>query len=137
MHNEAKESAVSEIIGVILVVSLTVIMAGIIGAYLFGYIDSGIVVSHIITLTARQVSPSVIEVTYRGGPDYANLQNLTITWPSGTQQYVPFPKIGDIYRATNYGPPYNVTPGDDRVVVVGHFPHGATQMSQVVLDTKV
>jgi hypothetical protein len=134
MDNEAKESAVSEVIGVILVVALTVIMAAIIAAYMFGMMDNTGMSTHIIALTAQQVSPSLIEVTYRGGPDQGILQNLTITWPSGARQFVPFPKIGDVYKATNIGPPYNVTSDKDRVLVVGHFPMGRTQ---VVLDATV
>jgi hypothetical protein len=135
MHNEAKESAVSEVVGVILVVALTVIMAGIIGAYAFGLMDAHGLTPHILAVTAQQATPSTIEVRYLGGPDYKSVENLTIVWPSGARQLVDFPKIGDVYRATNYGVPYNVTPGDyDHVIVVGHFNMGA---SQVVLDTRV
>ena len=134
MDNKAKESAVSEVVGVILVVALTVIMAAIIGAYVFGMMDSSGLSSHIVGITAKQVSPSLIEVTYQGGPDQKNLESLTIVWPSGTQQYVPFPKVGDVYQATNFVPPYNVTSGKDRVYVIGHF---AMNASQVILDPMV
>jgi archaeal type IV pilus assembly protein PilA len=135
MDNKAKESAVSEVVGVILVIALTVIMAGIIGAYVFGLMDTAGLSPHILSVTAHQASPSLIEVRYLGGPDYKSLENLTIVWPSGTRQLIPFPKIGDVYQATNYGPPLNVTPGDyDHVIVVGRFSMGA---SQVVLDTRV
>ena len=135
MNNEAKESAVSEVVGVILMVALTVIMAAIIGAYMFGMMDGHGFTPHILAFSAQQVSPSIIEVRYQGGPDYKSLENLTITWPSGVREFVPFPKIGDVYRATNYGTPWNVTTGDyDHIIVVGHFNMGA---SQVVLDTRV
>jgi hypothetical protein len=135
MNNEAKESAVSEVVGVILMVALTVIMAAIIGAYMFGMMDGHGFTPHIIALSAQQVSPSAIEVRYLGGPDHKILENITITWPSGTRQFVDFPKIGDVYRATNSGTPLNVTPGDyDHIIVVGHFNMGA---GQVVLDTRV
>jgi FlaG/FlaF family flagellin (archaellin) len=135
MNNEAKESAVSEVVGVILMVALTVIMAAIIGAYMFGMMDGHGLTPHILAVTAQQATPSTLEVRYMGGPDYKSLENLTITWPSGAQQLIDFPKIGDVYRATNYGVPYNATPGDyDHIIVVGHFNMGA---SQVVLDTRV
>ena len=135
MNNEAKESAVSEVVGVILMVALTVIMASIIGAYMFGMMDGHGLTPHIISFSAQQVSPSLIEVRYLGGPDYKNLENLTITWPSGARQLIDSPKIGDVYRATNYGAPFNATPGDyDHIIVVGHFNMGA---KQVVLDTRV
>jgi archaeal type IV pilus assembly protein PilA len=135
MDNEAKESAVSEVVGVILMVALTVIMAAIIGAYMFGMMDGHGLTPHILAFSAQQVSPSLIEVRYQGGPDYKSLENLTITWPSGAREFVPFPKIGDVYRARNYGTPWNVTTGDyDHIIVVGHFNMDA---SQVVLDTRV
>jgi FlaG/FlaF family flagellin (archaellin) len=135
MNNEAKESAVSEVVGVILMVALTVIMAAIIGAYVFGMMDGHGLTPHILAVTAQQATPSTLEVRYMGGPDYKSVENLTITWPSGARQLIDFPKIGDVYRATNYGAPYNATTGPyDHIIVVGHFNMGA---SQVVLDTRV
>ena len=133
MNTKEKESAVSEVIGVILVVGLTVIMAAIIAAYLMGMMN-GITLTRTVAVTVQQTSLSTIEVTYRGGPDHAILQNLSIIWPSGVRQWVDFPKIGQVYSATNYGPPLNVTAGRDHVVVSGYFQN---HMSQVVLDTFV
>ena len=136
MHNQAKESAVSEVVGVILVVALTVIMAAIIAAYAFGMLDNTGFTPHILAISAQQATPTLLEVRYMGGPDAKSLQNLSITWPSGAQEFVPFPQIGDVYRATNYGTPLNVTPGDyDHIIVTGQFlPLGS---GQVVLDTRV
>jgi len=94
MNNEAKESAVSEIIGVILMVALIVIMAAIVGAYMFGAMDTRYLAPHILSFSAQQVSPSVIEVRYLGGPAQKNLENLTIVWPSGAREFVSLPKIG-------------------------------------------
>ena len=92
MNNEAKESAVSEVVGVILMVALTVIMAAIIGAYMFGMMDGHGLTPHILAVTAQQASPSTLEVRYMGGPDYKSLENLTITWPSGARQLVDSPE---------------------------------------------
>lgn len=133
MHNKEKESAVSEVIGVILVVGLTVIMAAIIAAYLFGMMN-GIPLSRTVSVTVQQTTLSSIEVTYRGGPDQGSLQNLSIFWPSGTRERIDFPRVGQVYRATNVGVPLNVTAGKDHVVVTAFFPNNA---SQVVLDTFV
>lgn len=133
MHNKEKESAVSEVIGVILVVGLTVIMAAIIAAYLFGMM-TGIPLSRTVSVTVQQTTLSSIEVTYRGGPDQGSLQNLSIFWPSGTRERIDFPRVGQVYRATNVGVPLNVTAGKDHVVVTAFFPNNA---SQVVLDTFV
>jgi archaeal type IV pilus assembly protein PilA len=135
MYNPEKESAVSEVIGVILVVALTVIMASIIGAYMFGMMDNTGLEPRILAISANQPSPSYVEVRYMGGPDYRSLENLTITWPSGARQFVPLPKIGDTYRAMNYGVPYNATPGGyDHIIVTGYF---SLDAKQVVLDARV
>ena len=133
MSEKNNESAVSESIGVILAVALTVILAAIVAAYMFGMLN-GVPLSRIIAVTAMQTDSTHIIVTYRGGPDAALLSNLSINWPDGTRQLVNFPKIGDVYTATNIGPVPNVTAGKDHVVVAALWQNN---MSQVVLDTYV
>ena len=130
MSSDTNESAVSEIIGVILVVALTVIMAAIIAAFVFGMVDT-MGTPRIISVTVLQTSPSSIAVTYRGGPDQGSLQGLTIIWPDGTQQVVNNPKVGQSWQASGN----NVTPlYKDHVVVTARFPNN---VDQVVLDTMV
>lgn len=131
----ANDSAISEVIGVILVVALTVIMAAIIASYAFGLMQ-GVPMSRMVLLTADQPDPTVpsMYVTYRGGPDHAMLNAITIQWPDGiTKQTITSPKVGDIYYATNGAGPKNVTPGhEDHIVVVGHFQNN---FDQVILET--
>lgn len=130
MNNEARESAVSEIIGVILIVALTVILAAIIGAYAFGWVQ-GVPMSRMVVVTADQPDATHMYVTYRGGPDHASLESLTITWPDGTKLQVPNPTIGSVFnKPTSTG----ITPLPDHVVVTGHFKNN---MDQVVLDAMV
>lgn len=130
MHTEANESAVSEIIGVILIVALTVIMAAIIAAYAFGWVQ-GVPLSRTVVVTADQPDGSHMFVTYRGGPDHASLESLTIHWPDGTSQAVTSPHIGQVIdKAGTAG----ITAGRDHIVVTGHFKNNA---SQVILDTFV
>lgn len=118
------ESAVSESIGVILIVAVTVILAAVIAAYSFGLIQD-IHVERNLVLTADQIGTSEIIVTYRGGgSDTTQLVSLLITWPDGTQLPVLHPKVGDIYRTG----PMGVTAGGDHVVVVGHFVDGKDQV---------
>ena len=134
MVNKAKESAVSEVIGVILIVAITVIMAAIIAAYAFGMVQ-GVPLTRSVIVTVVQSDPSHISVTYRGGPDNALLESLTIIWPDGTKQIITSPKIGSVFIAANSGfGPKNVTQGSDHIVVTGHF---RNNMDQVVLDTMV
>jgi archaeal type IV pilus assembly protein PilA len=133
MKQPEVESAVSETIGVILMVALVVIMAAIAAAYLFGLMN-GLPTARLLAVTVDQPDPSHILVTYRGGPNQLGLANLSITWPSGAVQLVDFPKVGDVYTATNRDPPHNATPGKDHVIVVAHYPNNE---STVVLDTFV
>jgi archaeal type IV pilus assembly protein PilA len=127
------ESAVSETIATVLMVALVVILAAIVAAYMFGMLN-GVPPARLLAVTADQPDPSHIIVTYRGGPNQAGLSNLSITWPSGATQAIPFPKVGDVYTATNIAAPYNVTSGRDHVVVVALYPNNE---STVVLDTFV
>jgi archaeal type IV pilus assembly protein PilA len=127
------ELGVSEIIGTILAVALTVILAAIVAAYMFGMLN-GIGFMPMLAITADQTDPNHIQVTYRGGADQSTLANLTIMWPSGKSQRIDFPRIGDVYTATNFAAPLNVTTGKDHVVVSARF---ANNNSQVVLDTFV
>ena len=130
---ETNESAVSEVIGIVLMVALTVIMAAILTSMAMGMMQS-VPMPRVIAVTADQ-SPDRTQmyVTYHGGPDHDDLLSLTINWPDGiTQQTVTSPKVNDMYIATNGAGPQNVTSGNDRLMVIGHFPHNE---DQVLLDT--
>jgi hypothetical protein len=128
MHTEANESAVSQVIGVILIVALTVIMAAIIAAYAFGWVQT-VPYSRMVIVTVDQPDPTHMFVTYRGGPDHASLQSLTIHWPDGTTLPIPSPEIGKVYNKPDSN---GVTAGGDHVIVTGHF---QGNVDQVVLDT--
>lgn len=135
MNGTNRESAVSEVIGVVLIVALTVIMAAIVAAYMFGMIPS-IPSPRTIAFTASQQDSNHTIIVYHGGPDQASLVSLNITWPSGFRQLVTSPKIGDTYSAINpeSGTNINVTSGKDHIVIAGTF---ANNVQQVVLDTFV
>lgn len=123
----------SETIATVLIVALVVIMAAIVAAYLFGMMN-GVPSARLLAVTASQPDQSHVVVTYRGGPNQMGLSNLSITWPSGAIQVIQFPRVGDVYTATNIAPPYNATTGKDHVVVVAIYPYNETS---VVLDTFV
>lgn len=135
MYKETTESAVSEIVGVILMVALTVIMAAIIATQALGMIEK-IPESPTVIVTVQQ-SPDVshIFVTYRGGPDHPRLVSLTIKWPDGTEELWPSPALGAVYTAGNIGAGMkNVTGGNDRIMVIGHFQNNK---DYIMLDTMV
>jgi hypothetical protein len=133
LRKSDRESAVSEVIGVILVVALTVIMAAIIAAYVWGMIPT-LPVSRTIALTASQNGDDQVMVVYYGGPDHASLVSMNITWPSGVIEPVDHPRIGNTFIAKNLGSGMNATPGKDRILITGRF---VNNLEQILLDTYV
>jgi flagellin-like protein len=125
-----REDAVSPVIGVILMVAITVILAAVIAAFVFG-MASGVQKTKSVAATAAQVGVNNVLVTWQGGPDnaYVSGYNLTIAgvlYPAGPGVYPP--AVGN---STQFGAG---TTGQDHVVVAAFFTDGS---SQVILDTYV
>jgi FlaG/FlaF family flagellin (archaellin) len=118
------DDAVSPVIGVILMVAITVIIAAIVAAFAFGMADD-IQKTKVIAATASQ-SGSNILVTYYGGPDAHHVINMTVTTSGGT---------GVLNNITGSSLQLGGgTSGHDRVVAAAIFDDGT---SQVILDTYV
>jgi len=126
-----REEAVSPVIGVILMVAITVILAAVIAAFVFG-MASGISKTKSVAATARQNGINII-ITWQGGADNALVAgwNATITNSTGyTSSVLAMPNtVGNSSIVTGIG-----TSGLDHVTVVAVFSDGT---SQVVLDTYV
>ena len=132
MTRMRKDEAVSPVIGVILMVAITVILAAVIAAFVFG-MAVGITKTKNVAVTARQVGTTGIVVTWVGGPDNAavNYWNATIT-TAGTGTVNMFNNTGNtVGNSTSL--PWGSS-GQDHVVVVTGFNDGT---QQVVLDTYV
>ncbi len=82
------EDAVSPVIGVILMVAITVILAAVIAAFVFG-MGSSLTKQYVVACTVSQISSTQIDVTYAGGPDAdaVNYINTTITASGGNTFY--------------------------------------------------
>lgn len=129
---KSKEDAVSPVIGVILMVAVTVILAAVIAAFVFG-MGSNISKTKIVAVTAAQTDTSAavqITLTYQGGTDDAQVKELwysvndaaTFTqWDTGK------PAVGSALVVSDEA-------GRSHVVVKGVFLDGT---EQVVLDTYV
>jgi len=126
-----KEDAVSPVIGVILMVAITVILAAVIAAFVFG-MASGVSKTKAVAATARQTGSNII-VTWQGGQDNPMVTGYTVqidnSTTSKTSRLVPDNVVGNSTTILGYG-----SSGQDHVVVVGNFSDGS---SQVVLDTYV
>jgi flagellin-like protein len=126
-----REDAVSPVIGVILMVAITVILAAVIAAFVFG-MASGVSKTKTVAATATQVGNDII-VTWQGGQDnaYTSAYNISITNSANTQGNAhALPAIvGNASKFTNLG-----TSSQDHVVVSAAFTDGS---QQVVLDSYV
>jgi archaeal type IV pilus assembly protein PilA len=71
------EEAVSPVIGVILMVAITVILAAVIAAFVFG-MAGNIQKTKVVSATLSRANSSAVTVTFQGGQDAGSLQ--TICW---------------------------------------------------------
>jgi len=153
MKFKENEDAVSPVIGVILMVAITVILAAVIAAFVFG-MGGNIGTTKTVAVTASQ-SGSDIVVNYKGGADANTLNFLKVTIQgktlSGDTKYCYADKtdamkytiaVGTTDLKEGLKVPVGATivfsgegtSGRDHVVAVGYFMDGS---EQVVLDTYV
>jgi hypothetical protein len=119
--------AISESIGTILLVAMTVLIAAIISAYAMGVVGKTDT-EKTVAVTATRMQGDTIHLTYNGGQDQDKLHHLVIISPNASRINWTEPKIGDIKTVIG------MDPGNDRVMVVGYFWNGE---GQVILDTVV
>jgi len=129
MIRKMDEKGVSPVIGVILMVAITVILAAVIASFVFG-MGSSVKKTYNVAVTAQQIGDKVT-VTLVGGPDVQSLQSISVncTASNGT----PVNKT----LGTTVGSTIELdcgTGGADRVLVVASFQDGT---EQVLLDTTV
>lgn len=151
-----QEDAVSPVIGVILMVAVTVTLAAVVAAFVFG-MAGNMQRSHDVAATVLQQGGDIV-VTYHGGVDDNSLEMLKIAVPtaesadcdgawyssnpvggdlddglSGDKPDEPGednkPGVGAVYTLGGCG-----TAGKDMVVVVGVFSDGS---NQIILQTSV
>jgi len=150
MKFRENEEAVSPVIGVILMVAITVILAAVIAAFVFGMTDNVQTTKTVAVTVGQNVNDIVL--TYQGGADASTLQFLKITVEKGgdaSSKSISYTTtedgtlgssapsmgsdeilaVGSVMTITNMGSPQR-----DHVVVVGHFADGS---DQVVLDNYV
>jgi flagellin-like protein len=127
MKFNKNDEAVSPVIGVILMVAITVILAAVIAAFVFG-MAGGISSTKSVAATAQQVGigTNAVTVTYQGGADAIDVMSLSAKF--GTLDAVP---LSTVVGSTVSGAG---TEGQDHVVVTATFSDGS---SQVILDTYV
>ena len=125
MKFSKNEDAVSPVIGVILMVAITVILAAVIAAFVFG-MAGNMQKSKVVAATADHRGSTAISVTYQGGPDSSLVTSLSpsingVTSTLGTTAGSTLSTSGN-------------TGKENHVVVSATFSDGTTQ---VILDTFV
>jgi flagellin-like protein len=135
-----EEDAVSPVIGVILMVAITVILAAVIGAFVFG-MGGSVSKTYTIGVTAAQTGADTIDVTFQGGPDAdvvdcINVSVGSIAFPGllGTADGVTLPVGTTATLTDNSGNGTIITDGRDHLIATATFVDGS---QQVVLDTYV
>ena len=138
------EDAVSPVIGVILMVAITVILAAVIGAFVFG-MGGNISKTYIVSVTAAQTSATTVDITFQGGPDAGAVESMNVTiggayfLPAGgysaTEQitFTDPVSVGETVTCTDAAN-NGITSDRDHLVVVAKFVDGS---KQVILDTYV
>jgi flagellin-like protein len=145
MKQIRKEDAVSPVIGVILMVAITVILAAVIAAFVFG-MASGVSKTKNVAATAKKIG-TTITVTYQGGQDDSTLANISMAFADNGTVFCsadggvigigavdcvgPFkPAVGSSYSTG----PVDAWPTQTHVTTTGNFQDGS---SQVILDAYV
>jgi flagellin-like protein len=137
--------AVSPVIGTILMVAVTVILAAVIAMYVFG-LPANVTKTKVVAATAQLDQNGDILITYQGGQNDDTLSSLNITAPDGSTWYtrspdgalVPSSSSDPLGRPIIGSPMIPTTPaggwppGSMHVMVVGAFSDG---VNQVILDT--
>ena len=136
------EDAVSPVIGVILMVAITVILAAVIAAFVFG-MAGNIQKTKVVAATEKRTNASFVIVTYQGGQDAGTLQAIGFTVDgnnvtpvagtgiSGSANQI-YPSTGSILPVGASATIPAANPGKNHVVGVGTFTDGSTQ---VLVDT--
>lgn len=156
LNFKQNEDAVSPVIGVILMVAITVILAAVIAAFVFG-MTGNVATTKTVAVTAGQNGADIV-LTYQGGADASTLQYLTITVEAGATANTEGTPITNT-KVTKYTSGTDGSLGDskpsgtaaldigavmtidgmgtdqrDHIVVTGHFADGS---DHVVLNTYV
>jgi len=149
------EDAVSPVIGVILMVAITVILAAVIGAFVFG-MGSGVSKTYTVGLTVAQTGSDTVDVTFQGGRDadvveyiWISVNNVkfgratnatTDTTAENGEETVPTlgsvggtVAVGTTVTLDDTGTTY-ITAERDHVIATATFLDGS---KQVILDTYV
>ena len=126
MMNFKNEEAVSPVIGVILMVAITVILAAVIAAFVFG-MTGNVQTTKTVAVTAAVNNSQHLVVTFQGGADAATVTKLNLIINGSVEK----PNTSALKIGSSFGSDDPIVPQNCHAVVVAHFSDGS---QQVVLD---
>ena len=140
------EDAMSPVIGTILMVAITVILAAVIGAFVFAVPINVQKAKMMGTSVQIDTNGGAVLMSYHGGPDDIYLTGITVTAPNGTIWYTSStdgtltlkttsspdpvkPRLGSVMKLS---PAPDWPAGKKHVIAVGQFNDG---VQQIILDS--
>lgn len=129
-----RDEAVSPVIGVILMVAITVILAAVIAAFVFGMTGS-VSKTKTVAVVSEMKTPTQIIVTNMGGQDVKQLTDI-VTKVNGATVDPIAPEANQLETVASQVGSYSVysVAAGDRVTVTGIFKDGT---SAVLLDKTI
>jgi|WetSurMetagenome_2_1015567.scaffolds.fasta_scaffold315533_3 archaeal type IV pilus assembly protein PilA len=131
------DEAVSPVIGVILMVAITVILAAVIAAFVFG-MAGNISKTKVVAATAQQSTADRIVVTYQGGQDASTCIGIVWTSTSETGLELSGTQMGSMSGSSpltvGLTSSIGATTGKDHVVGTAYFADGT---QQVIYDSSL
>ena len=133
MTKKNNENAVSPVIGVILMVAITVILAAVIASFVFG-MSGNIQRTKLVGVSVERMNSTHVSITFYGGADAATL--LSVCWTvdgvnRAMQVNADHPLTQPIPLGTNSIIPA-IYPSKNHIVGIGTFADGS---NQVIFDT--
>jgi flagellin-like protein len=125
------DEAVSPVIGVILMVAITVILAAVIAAFVFG-MSGNIQKTKIVSVTLSRTNATNVNAIFNGGQDASSTYNITFSGPAVTGTPVMGNGISAVPVGTITAIP--VTSSPTQIIGVGKFSDGS---SQIVYDSTI
>ncbi len=133
MKLRENEEAVSPVIGVILMVAITVILAAVIAAFVFG-MGSNVQGTKVVSISSKIAGENIV-LTVNGGADLPTLSGLRITVEGSDITSVGYNTITstttDSLNTLRVGDTITVDKKTGRLLVVGKWNDGS---EQVILD---
>ena len=127
------DEAVSPVIGVILMVAITVILAAVIAAFVFG-MSGNIQKTKIVSVGLTRTSATNVNAIFNGGQDAASTYNITFSGPAVTGT----PKLAGLTAtspiAVGCMTAITTTASPTQIIGVGHFSDGS---QQIVYDSTI